>query len=134
VTTPLQTLYNSQYVIYDDNGERTKILCRKCGVAIADIIDIGKVRDPATGALVMRQGFRLLPNYTKVQLELSNNGEMLSAMCKRCAKHLGRDEINALYLSEIEAIQYDAVVHHKEAQMAPLVDLMLGLTVLRRVN
>jgi hypothetical protein len=133
-TLDLQTFYNHEYVIYDVNGERIKIICRKCGDRIADITDIGKVRDPVTGNVVMKQGLRGLTNYTTVQLLLSNGGEMFNAMCKKCAKHLGREEIDALYLSEIQAIERDAIVHDKLEETTPLIDSLLSMTVSRRIN
>jgi hypothetical protein len=130
----LQTFYNYQYVIYDTNGKRIKVLCRKCGETIADVIDVEKGHDSITGVVITGQAFRNLPNYTTVQLSLSNGGEMFSAMCKKCAKHLSREEIDAVYLSEIQAIEYDAAVHDKTLQTIPLINALLDISVLRRIN
>jgi hypothetical protein len=118
-TDGLQNQYVYKYVIYDENGRRVQVTCRKCGEIIAGYVD---------GV------FKMLDNYTKVHLILSNNMSMFSAMSKNCVKHLSKRELTNVYKSEIQAIEWDAEVRGASAEVAPLVSTLLGLTVVRRVN
>jgi hypothetical protein len=131
---PEDTPFNHEYVIYNIEGERIKLLCRKCGETIADIVEIVTSIDPDTGIMTMGTTFRLLSNYTLIMMLLSNNKIMESAMCKTCAKRLAPDEIVKVYESEILAIERDGVIHNSEDAVAPILADLNSNEVVRRIG
>ena len=133
-TVPTDTPFNHEYVLYDSFGKRVKIVCRKCDETIADEIPVTKSVDPETGFLETIVLFQFLDNYTIVQLLLTNNITLKSAMCKRCAARLTPEEVVKVYDSEILAIERDAVIHDRVEETAVIVDELQANSVVRRIG
>ena len=99
----------SKHILYMEDGQVEKLLCRECGDAIYEWVDFDSLEESENGNRgVIRQRPMKLDNYTKLSFEMSDGSIYTPPWCKGCAdsragKGFSDEELELLYMVELEA-------------------------------